>query len=468
MSLLAGPVGDLIHAVPMFQTALASIDRIQTFLKLDEMRTPAASTQVECPLAQGAHTGSAENDDAIELKAASTISGNHSTPSKARSDITLTRVSVQLGTERKTVLDDISVRVPGSSLTLVLGSVGCGKTTLLRALVGDVAVSSGNVQHDARSAASAYCGQTPWLPSGTMGSLIVGPNPFDEVWLLTVIEACALDVDLATFCDGLQTVIGSNGVSLSGGQRQRLALARALYTRQSPLVVDDALSGLDAKTSSHVFSKVFGSSGLCKAHDITAVLVTSDARHLSQADHIVLLGNGGRLMEQGSPERLESSKGHTQAIAESPSTSARQTENGAALDFKPKAASSVSKDTQHDLARRTGDVAVYWYYLRSIGWLCGTVLLVTTFTSAFGLKFGDVWVRWWSEGSFDLSLGSWIGIYIMLACIALTSDGAQIWGFLVWTVPKSSGKLHELLLHAVMRAPYQFFARTDPGVTLNR
>ena len=96
------------------------------------------------------------------------------------------------------------------------------------------------------------------------------------------------------------------------------------------------------------------------------------------------------------------------------------------------------------------------------------MILVTALTFAFGTKFGDVWVRWWSEDSFDLFLGSWIGVYIMLACIALAADGVEIWAFLVWTVPKSSGRLHELLLNAVMRAPYQFFAKTDPGVTLNR
>jgi ATP-binding cassette subfamily C (CFTR/MRP) protein 1 len=465
VSLLAGPVSDLIHAVPMFQTALASVDRIQAFLKLDEVRTSVASIKAECPPAQRAPTAS----DVIELEATITIAGEHSTPPRVRSDIELTHVSVQLGTERKTVLHDISVTFPNTSLTLVLGPVGCGKTTLLRALVGDVPISSGSMQSGARSAASAYCAQTPWLPSGTVGSLIVGPNPFDELWLSTVIEACALDVDLGTFSDGLQTVIGSNGVSLSGGQRQRLALARALYTRQSPLVVDDALSGLDANTSSHVFSRVFGSSGLCKIHNITALLVTNDARYLSQADHVVILGIGGKVAEQGVPERLLRVKGHAQAIAtNSGETSGGQAERKAALGFGSKTAPSAAKDTQHDLARRTGDIAVYWYYLRSIGWLYGTVLLVTTLTFAFGLKFGDVWVRWWSEDSFDLSIGSWIGIYVMLACIALASDGTQIWAFLVWTVPKSSGRLHELLLNAVMRAPYQFFTKTDPGVTLNR
>ena len=113
-------------------------------------------------------------------------------------------------------------------------------------------------------------------------------------------------------------------------------------------------------------------------------------------------------------------------------------------------------------------MAVYWYYLRSIGWLYGIVVFVSAVIYAFGLKFGDVWVRWWSEDSFELSLGSWVGVYVMLACIALAADGLEIWAFLVWTVPKSSGRLHELLLNAIMRAPYQFFAKTDPGVTLNR
>jgi ATP-binding cassette subfamily C (CFTR/MRP) protein 1 len=264
-------------------------------------------------------------------------------------------------------------------------------------------------------------------------------------------------------------VIGSNGVSLSGGQRQRLALARALYSRHSPLVVDDALSGLDAKTSSHVFSEVFGPSGLCKAHKITAIFVTNDARHLNQADHIVILGADGRVVEQGRPQKLVHVRDHAQAevtsFGEGP---AKQENTGVALDLGPKAAPSTTNDTQHDLARRTGDVAVYWYYVRSIGCLYGAVLLFTTLTFALGLKFGDVWLQWWSEHKFDLSLGSWIGIYVMLACIALASDGAQIWAFLVRTVPKSSGRLHEQLLRAVMRAPYRFFVGTDPGATLNR
>lgn len=368
--LLAGPVGNLIHAVPMFPTALASVDRIQAFLKLDEVRETVASPRVKYPMVHRDTTGYARKDEVIELEAAIATSGEHSHSTSERSDICLTNVSVQLGTEQKAVLINISVKTPHSSLTLILGPVGCGKTTLLRALVGDVPLSAGRLQRDLRSATSAYRAQNPWLPSDTLDSLVVGPNEYDEQWLSTVVEACALGPDLSTFHDGLQTLIGSNGVSLSGGQRQRLALARALYTRQSLLVVDDALSGLDANTANHVFFEVFGPSGLCKVHNVTAVVVTNEVKHLSQADHIILLGTGGRLLEQGGPEKLLRVKGHAQAItASSGETSEKRTERGAVLEVKPKLATSAAEDKQHNLARRTGDVAVSILVLPAFNWL---------------------------------------------------------------------------------------------------
>lgn len=467
--LLTGPVGNLIHAVPLFQTALASVDRIQAFLQLDELHALAGEAEVETSGLSRGHTRSAQDDDGMELQAGNGYAGGLEAQPNTMAYIVLTDVSVHLGTEQKAVLRDITVKMPHSSLTVIFGPVGCGKTTLLRALVGDLSISTGHMQLGFRSEVSGYCAQRPWLPSGTVLSLIVGPNDLDEVWLATVIKACALHIDLVSFCDGIHTVIESGGVSLSGGQRQRLALARALYARHSPLVADDVLSGLDANTSSRVFSEVFGPSGLCKLHNITAVLVTNETRYLNQADQIVVLGADGRVAEQGSPEDLVHIRRYAHAeFMSQGETSVERIGRQVTSRSEPRDALSATHDTQHDLARRSGDVAVYWYYMRSIGWLYGSVLLVTTLITAFGLKFGDVWVQWWSVHSLDLSHGSWIGIYVMLACVALASDGAQIWAFLVWTVPKSSGKLHELLLRAVMRAPYQFFTKTDSGVTLNR
>lgn len=463
VALLSSPVGGLIHAVPLFQTALASVDRIQAFLQLEDLRAsndPSKPTPLfSNPLDRSRYKA----DTSIKLKPRDT---NGQQQPEAET-LELKAASVHLGEEKMSVLTDINFILPPGGLTVVVGAVGCGKSTLLRAVVGDVPLSSGRRLGAHANRQFAYCAQETWLPNATVRELIIGPYDLDETWLHAVTTACALDSDLASFTDGPETMIGTNGLSLSGGQRQRLALARAIYSRRSPLIIDDALSGLDSSTSQHVFKEVLGEGGLCKKHGITVLLVTHSAQQLSKADYVVAMSDNGRIKERGSIEELERSQGYIHCLAAGPKTHDRQ-EPDRELAPKTNVTCERENDVQHDLARRTGDVAVYWYYVRSIGWFYGACLLVTTLSYSFSLRFGSVWVQWWTDNTFALSHGTWIGIYVMLAAVAIANDAAQLWAFLVWTVPKSSGKLHELLLHAVMRAPYRFFTDTDAGVTLNR
>lgn len=121
--LLTGLVGNLIHAVPLFQTALASVDRIRAFLELDEVLAPDASINEEFPSTHRARAGGPKHGDGIELEAINTVSGEHSTLPSVRQVIGLTHVFVHLGNERKPVLRDVSVNVPDSSLTLIIGPV---------------------------------------------------------------------------------------------------------------------------------------------------------------------------------------------------------------------------------------------------------------------------------------------------------------------------------------------------------
>lgn len=95
-----------------------------------------------------------------------------------------------------------------------------------------------------------------------------------EPWYTAVIRACALEQDILDFPKGHSTLVGNAGISLSGGQKQRLAIARAVYSRKSLVVLDDVFSGLDAGTEEKFFNRLLGKQGLLRRNHVTVILVT--------------------------------------------------------------------------------------------------------------------------------------------------------------------------------------------------
>lgn len=122
--------------------------------------------------------------------------------------------------EKEPLLKEVDITIPQDKLTMVVGPVGCGKSILLKALLGEIPTLSGSVHLS--SAEIAFCEQTPWHMNGSVQQSIIGPSELDEDWYRTVIQVCALDSDLQQLSRGDQTSIGSKGISLSGGQSQRI------------------------------------------------------------------------------------------------------------------------------------------------------------------------------------------------------------------------------------------------------
>lgn len=122
---------------------------------------------------------------------------------------------------QRAILDDISIDVALASFVIVSGSVGCGKSRLLRAILGEVPASKGSVAVSTKQI--AYCAQKSWLPGGSIREIITGfVNQYDLRWYREVIDACCLTHDLDSFPEMDETQVGSRGHNLSGGQRQRV------------------------------------------------------------------------------------------------------------------------------------------------------------------------------------------------------------------------------------------------------
>ncbi|KAK2076831.1 hypothetical protein QBZ16_005057 [Prototheca wickerhamii] len=196
------------------------------------------------------------------------------------------------------LLSDVSLAIPRGGLVIVVGPVGCGKSSLLAALLGEMALLRGA---GAVRGSLAYHAQDPWIRNASLRGNVTMTDPEapDLTRYARVLEACALAPDVAQLPAGDETEIGEKGVNLSGGQRHRVALARACYADRDIYLLDDPLSAVDAHVGKHLFSEcICGLLG-----NKTRVLVTHQLQYLPAADQVLVL-EGGRIAAQGTHAEL--------------------------------------------------------------------------------------------------------------------------------------------------------------------
>ena len=208
LSLLAAPLSNLLYAIPKGWAALGCFERIQAFL-LETSRIEKRSIDLLPPrVSRGpfvGHTG-------VELRPRG---------GTRRNEISVSHASFGWSGLNSNIIKDINTSIQADSpLTILIGPVGCGKSTFLKGLLGETPDFRGQVQ--VSSAEIAYCDQTPWIIHGSIRDNVIAESEFDATWYATVIQACALDIDFRQMPDGDLTAVGSKGITLSGGQKQRL------------------------------------------------------------------------------------------------------------------------------------------------------------------------------------------------------------------------------------------------------
>ncbi|RAK99825.1 P-loop containing nucleoside triphosphate hydrolase protein [Aspergillus ibericus CBS 121593] len=441
IALVVQPIQVFVHGITQIGVALGCIKRIQDYLLLPEVET--------------GNTTYNSDDHTTAKVVPSSVFELEVLPMKGKC-LSVHNASFKYADATTPILTKVNIEIHPSTLTIVTGPTGSGKSSLLKGLIGAVPCVSGSYQ---KSVAMAYCAQDPWLPNVSVRELVLGPSYYDEAWYNAVLHACALDEDISTFSEGDKACIGSGGTTLSGGQKQRLAMARAIYSRRKLLVLDDVLSALDIITAKNVFDRAFGPRGLCKTHHVAVILACSDPERISSSDVVIALQDG--TATSGSPseiafETIVSISGDTDA-------SATETRHPATTGTKSKLIES-----RQDLPRRLGDFSVYQYYFKAMGWKSSAGLVGLIIVQIFGTKFPTLWLQYWSDRDFNYSLGVYLGVYGACAVIQLFGTIFSITYLIIFLVAKSSRRLHGQLLTATMNAPFSFFTMHDSGTILNR
>ncbi|KAK8797050.1 hypothetical protein WA158_004260 [Blastocystis sp. Blastoise] len=390
-------------------------------------------------------------------------------------------------------LSDISLNIPMNFLAGITGAVGCGKSSLINGILGEMEIVGGNIFLGGKV---AYVPQTSYILNDSLRNNILFNSPFNQERYDAVIEACALRPDLDILPAGDQTEIGEKGINLSGGQKVRVSLARAVYQDSDIYILDDPLSAVDAHVSKHIFEKCIN--GILKGKCV--LLVTHALEYLKYCDSIFVMKDG-HIVEQGtwnhlieeSPSVSESqSKGVLKELYDAQLSARAQEAKETTPDHTPVSPTPIKIAEKNKINNRgtvassteaapggkliqkedreTGSVGwrIYKQYMNASGGVNWFILLVSMFVlSEAARAFGSYWITFWTKNQFNQDHSFYIWIYVALGVLSII--------FLCFrsmttffTGIRGSKSLHYSVLDNILHLPMLFFDTTPQGRIINR
>lgn len=372
-------------------------------------------------------------------------------------------------------LHDMTFNVGRNELLAVIGTVGCGKSSLLSALAGDMRITNGTVRI---STTRAFCPQYAWIQNTSVRNNILFGKEYEESWYDKVIDACALTPDLEILPSGDQTEIGERGITVSGGQKQRLNIARAIYFNADLVLMDDPLSAVDAHVGRHIMDKAI--CGLLK--DRCRILATHQLHVLNRCDRIIVMDEGRihavdtfdnllrdnelfkRLMSTSRQENLEEEE--TETVDE---VSEERADEQKVPDKTSTAKPAVALMEEEEKATSSVDWKVWKAYIRQSGGYFNAVAIIILLGIANVANiWTSLWLSYWTSNKYPaLSMGQYIGVYAGLGAFNVVLMFA--FSTYVTTCGTNASKsMLQRAMNRVLRAPVAFFDTTPLGRITNR
>ncbi|KAK9451594.1 P-loop containing nucleoside triphosphate hydrolase protein [Limtongia smithiae] len=378
-------------------------------------------------------------------------------------------------------LHDLNFCIKKGELIVITGFIGSGKTSLLASLVGEMKQTGGKMNLVGRV---AYCPQ-PWIQNSTLRDNILFGQPYDEEKYNRVIVNCALQSDLDILPAGDMTEIGERGINISGGQKSRVTLARAAYYGADIVIMDDVLSAVDANVGRHLVDDCI--CGILKGS--TRLLATHQLHVLPHADRIIFMNGDGTLMIGTYDQLLVSCPKFAELITYGSNNKKEEEEEGEEEEeekqekkedtVKAKADSPAAPKgpggklmTTEERQSNNVSLEVYLAYFRAgapkyIGWTIAPMIIFISVLGSGVQVLTSLWLSFWTNDSFDLSKGAYIGIFVMLGVVAATCFFSL--GFATtWVGSAASVKMNIVAVEKVLTAPMSFFDTSPLGRIINR
>jgi len=231
ISLPTFPLLNFILAVPSLVQCLGCFERIQEYCRI---KSDINATGNESP-------ADSFNSERLTPSTSDLELSGLQADSPGSEDLVMLRYA-SFGWEKGVdpVLKKLCLHIRKGKMTMVIGPVGSGKSTLIQSLLGETILTNGQILR--RASQTAYCSQVPWIMNDTVRNNVILSSPFEEKWYDYAIRVCGLDDEFKLASRDGQLYAGSKGVTLSGGQKQRIVNMPS-YFLQPEAADSDAYTG---------------------------------------------------------------------------------------------------------------------------------------------------------------------------------------------------------------------------------